>query len=121
MAKNFMEASTEIEEYIDKRGKCLTNIGTIIVEAVSARVSNGKSLNTMRDDIMKLISSLPKEDQVEILSDVIVKLSKTIGGTQSKDKKSSPSSLFGHRFYPYKREMGGRWILGVSIHLFLII
>ena len=99
MAKNFMEAGTEIEEYIDKRNKCLTNIGTIIVEAVSARIANNKPTNNMKDDIMKLISSLPKEDQVEILSYVVVKLSRTLGGgSQSRDKKSSPSSLFGNRF-----------------------
>lgn len=97
MAKNFMEAATEVEEFIDKKGKCLSNIGTIITEAVIARAGSGKVNPAMKSDIMKLIASLPKEDQIDVLSDVVMKMATNMSGG-SRDKKSSPNTLFGGRF-----------------------
>lgn len=98
MAKNFMEAGTEIEEQLEKRDKCLSNVSTIIVEAIIARIQSGKAGAGIKSDVQNLIKGLPLEDQIAILSEALSKLASNVSGGGSKEKTSSSYGIFGGRF-----------------------
>lgn len=98
MAKNFMEAGTEIEEQLEKRDKCLSNVSTIIVEAIIARIQSGKAGASIKSDVQNLIKGLPLEDQIAILSEALSKLASNVSGGGSKEKTSSAYGIFGGRF-----------------------
>lgn len=79
--KNFMEAGTEIEGYIEKMDQCLVKISNILAEACITRVKNGKT-GSLEKDINNLIESLPAEDQVVILRKLSVILATQMCGRE---------------------------------------
>ena len=102
--KNFMTAGTEIDAYKEKMNQCSEKISNILTEACVSRAKNGKVSNALGEDISKLISSLPLETQVQILTKLAVNLSGQIkgGNTNTSTKKSSAriNDIFANRdFY----------------------
>lgn len=92
MAKNFMEASTEISSYISKMDQCLNKIANILAEACVTRGKEGKT-TSLEKDIDNAIKGLSYDDQAIVLKKLAVLLTnQCVGGSSNKSSNTSSSS-----------------------------
>ena len=98
--KNFMEAGTEISNYISKIDQCHTKIASILAEACISRSKSGKT-SSLETDISNVLRDLNESEQVIVLRKLAVLLTsqgvgKSTSGSSDSGKKNS---IFANRSF----------------------
>lgn len=99
---NFTNATIEIEELLDKREAITKKTSNILAEAVKDRMEHGNINTNLIKDIKNAIDKFPKEDQIDILTNVIVSLAR-VSNAKSNSQKSSDDDYFSDIFGSRKR------------------
>ena len=99
---NFTNATIEIEELLDKREAITKKTSNILAEAVKDRMEHGNINANLIKDIKNSIDKFPKEDQIDILTNVIVSLAR-VSNAKSNSQKSSDDDYFSDIFGSRKR------------------
>jgi hypothetical protein len=98
MAKNFIEAKTEIDDLIFKKKELLTKIANSAASAIVDRVNGGKT-NSLTKDIDNLLEGLSDAEKYEVMKSACIAIAKHRGfnGKSSNNSSTSDSRspLFG--------------------------
>ena len=100
MAKNFVEARTEIDNIINARRDTIKKIGSIVAAAITSRVNSGKDTSTLTRDIDNILADLPDNEKYQVMVLAAVEVAKVNanrssgGNNQNRSKSSERSSLF---------------------------
>lgn len=100
--KNFMTIGTEVEGLIDKKAQVLKKISNELADGCVTRAKSGKINQNLNSDILKIIDSLPLEDQRDILLQLATNLSYQISGTKinnsdNDNRSRSRNDIFANR------------------------
>ena len=99
---NFTNATIEIDELLAKREAITKKTSNILAEAVKDRMEHGNINANLIKDIKNAIDKFPKEDQIDILTNVIVSLAR-VSNAKSNSQKSSDDDYFSDIFGSRKR------------------
>lgn len=94
---NFTNATIEIDELLEKKEAITKKTSNILSEAVKDRIEHGNINANLNRDIKNAIDKFPKEDQIDILTNVIVNLAR-VSNSKSKSQKSSDDDYFSDIF-----------------------
>ena len=93
--KSFMEASTEISNYVGKIEACKTKIAGLLAEAVLTRTKTGKT-SSLAKDIENALSDLSDKEKADVLTQTVVMIANQ-GQTTTKSEKRSSNDIFASR------------------------
>ena len=99
---NFTNATIEIDDLLEKKEAITKKTSNILAEAVKDRMEHGNINANLNKDIKNAIDKFPKEEQIDILTNVILNLAR-VSNAKSKAQKSSDDDYFSDIFGSRKR------------------
>lgn len=100
MAKNFMEAGTEIDALINQKRDINKKIGINVAAAIISRVNSGKDTSSLARDIDNLLGNLSNDEKYQVMVLAAVEVAKVNanrssgGNNHNRSRSSERSSLF---------------------------
>ena len=94
--KSFMEATTEISNYVGKMNQCKAKIANLLAEAILTRTKTGKT-SSLAKDIDNALSDLSAEDKAEVLTQIIVTIAAQNTASPKSDSGRSKNDIFASR------------------------
>lgn len=94
MGKSFVEASTEIDELLNKKDELLSKIGNIVALAIVDRTNSNK-LNSLQKDVDNLLKDMNDHEKYLVMLYATTAIAKNnANGGNMVHKSSSRSDLF---------------------------
>jgi Holliday junction resolvase RusA-like endonuclease len=94
MGKNFVEASTEIDELVSQREQILVKIANNVASAIVDRANNNKLNGTARD-VDNLLKDLSDSEKYRVMLQTSISIAKhRANGGNKAENRSSRDTLF---------------------------
>ena len=95
MGKNFVEASTEIDDLVSQREQILIKIANSVASVIVDRANNNKLNGTARD-VDNLLKDLSDSEKYRVMLHASISIAKhrANGGNKAENRSSSRDTLF---------------------------